>query len=331
MQVRIETENAVKSRLRIRGACLALFAMLCGACGSSGAVPDKTEALAADGGDLGKAFGDLVAAFKAGDKVRAAALLDPLAWNLGDKKPSWFAQFVDGMEDNHPVGGRRQGDRATLFLANSRPYYSMMNATRTANGWVFDSPLSAGSSFGETPRDCAASPTRFPCGAKSAPDAQVSGHVQSNKPGSRMDPASTGPRVMFDGLAVRMLDSKTRSLKSTRLLLSGTGINPQMVALSGDIGGVGTWLNYPMLIMDVAPDHRSAKLEYYDGFSRRKFDAADGLEIDTKTPNRIRGRFQADVSDLARFEIAFDISTISDCIDGAYRCGRDQEVSGDGL
>jgi hypothetical protein len=32
----------------------------------------KTEALPADGGDLGKAFAELSAAFKAADKARAA-------------------------------------------------------------------------------------------------------------------------------------------------------------------------------------------------------------------------------------------------------------------
>ena len=197
----------------------------------------------------------------------------------------------------------------------------MMNATHTASGWQFDSPIATGGSFGETPSDCAASPTRFPCGAASAPDAQISGRVQSH----RSDPLSGGAstQVLFDGLAVRMLDGETKKAKFTRLLLSGTGINPQMVALSGDVGNVKGWLNYPMLVLDVAPDGKSAKAEYFDGGSHEDFSVTDGLSIDANTPNRIRGHLKTDAKGLAQFDIAFDLGTVSDCVDSAYNCSSE--------
>ena len=312
----------MNARTKISGLIPATLALLCAACSSGAAPAAKTEVLPADGGDLGKAYADLASAFKAADKARAAKLLDPQAWHLDNKDASWFAQFVSQIQDNHPVGGRRQADRATLFVVNTQPYYAMMNATHTASGWQFDSPLATGSGFSDAPRDCAASPTRFPCGAKSAPDAQVSGSVQSHKSNPLSNGAST-PKVLFDGLAVRMLDGETKKPKFTRLLLSGTGINPQMVALSGDVGSVKGWLIYPMLMLDIAPDGKSAKLEYFDGFSQQKLDVTDGLSIDPNTPNRIRGHLKTDAKDLAQFDVAFDLGTASDCVEDAYNCGSD--------
>jgi hypothetical protein len=312
----------MKARIKIHGSCVAMLALLCAACGSGAAPAAKTEALAADGGDLGNAFVDMVDAFKAADKARVGKLLDPQKWHMDGKEASWFALFAKQIQDNHPVGGRRQGDRATLFVVNAQPYYAMMNATHTASGWQFDSPLATGSSFGETPRDCAASPTRFPCGATSAPDTQVSGTVLSHKSDSLSGGAST-PNVLFDGLAVRMLDSETKKPKFTRLLLSGTGINPQMVALSGDVGNVKGWLNYPLLMLDVAVDGKSAKLEYFNGASHQNLDVTEGLSIDPNTPNRIRGHLQTDAKDLARFDVAFDLGTASDCVESAYNCGSE--------
>jgi len=154
---------------------------------------------------------------------------------------------------------------------NNNSYYAMMNAAYVAGGWRFDSPLPTGSSFSYPARDCKSLPARFPCGAKSAPEAQVSGIVQPHG----VDPLTKAPfrqEALIDGLAVRMLDAETRSLKSTWLVLAGTGINPQMVALSSDPEHVKRWLNYPALTLDIAPDGKSAKGSYYDGFSPKEFD-----------------------------------------------------------
>ena len=211
---------------------LALLTLLVAVCPSTGAAQEgKTEVLPANGGDLGKAFVALTDAFKAADKVRATELLDPTAWHLDNKEPNWFAQISEQLAEYSPVGGRRQGVRATLFVATKQPYYAMMNATFVAGGWRFDSPVPGGSSLNPSGRNCKSSPTRFPCAAASAPDAQVSGTVQSHM----IDPntgAPARPVVLFDGLAVRMVDQETRALKSTWVVLSGTGINPKMVALS---------------------------------------------------------------------------------------------------
>lgn len=310
----------MKTRTGLRTLNITLLTILCAACGSTAAPPEKTEVLPADGGDLGKAYTDLVAAFKAGDKANAAKTLDTVVWNLDTKQPSWFAQFVPGMQDNHPVGGRRQGDRATLFVVNSQPYYAMMNATHAADGWKFDSPVASGSSFGDPPRDCAATPKRFPCGATSAPDARVSGHVLSHA-AQPMDPASARPVTLIDGVAVRMLDDQSKQLKFTRLLLSGTGINPQMLALSGNVGVVKGWLTYPLVTLDVSPDGKSAKLDYYNGSARKTLDVTNGLTIDTTTPERMRGHLKTDATDVAQFDLTFDIATTSECVEGAGACG----------
>ncbi|MGA9341806.1 MAG: hypothetical protein WBV61_05675 [Rhodanobacteraceae bacterium] len=310
----------MKTRTGFRSASLVLLALLGTACTSSATSPEKTEVLPADGGDLGKAYTDLVAAFKAGDKARAAKLLDPAAWHLDDKQASWFAQFASRMDGSHPVGGRRQGNRATLFVVDSQPYYAMMNATHSADGWMFDSPLATGSSFSEQPRDCKTDPKRFPCSAASAPDAQVSGHVLSHE-ADPLDQAPALPVTIFDGVAVRMLDAQTKHLKFTRLLLSAKGINPKMLALSHNVDIVKGWLNYPILALDVAPDGKTAKLEYYNGFARKTLDVADGLSIDANTPGRMRGRLQTDVSAVANFDVSFDMSTMSECDEGAYTCG----------
>src|ERR1700687_3626448 len=96
-------------------ACVPLLPVFAGSIHAAG--PAKTEVLPADGGDLGKAYVELAAGMKAGDKTRAGRLLDPRAWHLADKQASWFSMFAD-MEKSKPSGGRRQGDRATLFLTS---------------------------------------------------------------------------------------------------------------------------------------------------------------------------------------------------------------------
>ncbi|OQX07787.1 MAG: hypothetical protein BWK76_24410 [Desulfobulbaceae bacterium A2] len=298
-----------------------IIASLFVVCSSAGAAPrGTTEALPADGGDLGKAFAELKQAFGAADKVRGASLLDASAWHLDTKEPGWFARISEQLAKFSPVGGRRQGDRATLFVADKQPYYAMLNATYVAGAWKFDSPIPVGSRLDPAGRDCTVLPTRFPCAAKSAPDAQVAGTLQSY----RVDPETKArfrPVAVLDGLAVRMVDPQAQELKSTLIVLSGTGINPAMVALSSEPDQVSGWLKSPVLVLEVAPDGKRAAVKYADGISPQSFEVTSGLRIDTQTPNRVRGELKTDQKDVAQFDITFDIGTLSDCLAGVYQCG----------
>ncbi|OQX06200.1 MAG: hypothetical protein BWK76_26520 [Desulfobulbaceae bacterium A2] len=300
---------------------LAFVALLFVACPRAGAAPGgTTEALPADGGELGKAMIELKQAFQAADKARAAKLLDPGAWHLDSKESGWFARISEQLAKFSPVGGRRQGDRATLFVADQQPYYAMLNATRSSGAWVFDSPIPVGSRLDPSGRDCSVLPTRFPCAATSAPDAQVAGTLQSY----RVDPETKArfrPAAVLDGLAVRMVDPQTQELKSTLIVLSGTGINPAMVGLSSEPDQVSGWLKSPVLVLEVAPDGKRAAVKYADGISPQSFEVTSGLRIDTQTPNRVRGELKTDQQGVAQFDIIFDIGTLSDCLAGVYQCG----------
>ena len=92
-----------------------------------------------------------------------------------------------------------------------------------------------------------------------------------------------------------------------------------MIALSEEPDQVKGWLYY--LTLDVAPDGKSAKIEYFDGYSRKNFDVTSGLSIDTSVSNRIHGHLKTDARDVANFDITFDISTASDCFVDKYQCG----------
>jgi len=285
----------------------------------------RTEALPADGGDLGKAYNDLAAAFKAADRDRAGKLLDAAQWHLADKQASWFHQFEEQMTAR-VVGGKRQGDRATLFVESgdaASPYYAMLNAKHVGGGWVFDRPFATGSSFSDAPRDCTASAV-FPCKVASAPDAQVSGTIQSHKP-DMLTRAAVPPASLLDGIGVRMLDAASKAPKSTVLLLSTTAINPKMLALSADPEQVKGWLGYPLLKLDIAADGKSAKLEFRDGTSPTQAEVSNGLTLDTATPGRVRGTLKTDLKDSAAFDLRFDIAIASECASDAYRC----EAGGD--
>lgn len=301
----------------LRFTCIALIAAIASACAGAGGPPPKTELLPADGGELGKAFADLQSALTAVDKVRVGKLLDPDAWHVDNKEPSWFTQLVDVVKDYKPTGGKRQGDRATLFVVHDN-YYAMMNATHAANGWQFDSPLPTGSSTNEK-RDCATAPQRFPCGATSAPDSQVSGTASEPKISLLSNEKKILQVSLIDGFAVRMLKHRTKVPVSTRLVLSGTGVNPQLLALSGDPGGVQMWLGAHVLTLDIATDGKSAHGKYDSGMGRREFDVKDskdgGLSLDTSQPNRLRGHVTADVKDAGKLDVTFDVGTASECID----------------
>ena len=311
----------MRTREAVRPLSLSVM-MLLAACGGGSATAAKTELLPPDGGDLGKAFTELVVALSAGDKAKAGALLDSSAWHMDNKQPEFLKSLAEQNKDYSIAGGKRQGDVATLFLVNKQPYYATVNATHASSGWRFDSPLPTGTSFGDAPRDCKATPQRFPCGAASAPDAQVSGHVQSHRKG---DALTGNPKadVFFDGIAVRMIDAESKALKGTRLVLGAKGINPQMLALSHEPDDVAHFVNYPVIVLNAAPDGKSGKLSYFDGYAHRDIEVREGLTIDSGTPNRVRGRLKLDAKDAADFDIAFDLGNASECIDGAYQCATD--------
>jgi hypothetical protein len=313
----------MRARRTLRNFSLALVAITTTACsGSDPSLSAKTEALAADGGDLGKAFAELGKALAAGEKSAAGKLLDPDAWHMDNKQPDFLKEIGKQISDYRVIGGKRKGDYATLFLATPQPYYAMLNAKHLASGWQFDSPLPTGTSFGAKPRDCATVKTRFPCGAVSAPDAQVSGMMLSLR---AADPLAGKPKpvVLMDGIAVRMLDSESKTLKSTKLVLANKGINQTMLDLSDDPQSVEMWLGYPLLRLDVAADNKSAKGNYFDGFSHKEIEVREGFSIDPGTPNRIRGHLKTDIKDIAQIDVSFDVAAASDCIDGSYHCGEE--------
>jgi hypothetical protein len=298
---------------------LALVIVVCVAANASQA--ERTEVLPADGGEPGRAFIRLQDAFRTADRGAASEVLDPALWHLEDKPGTWFKRLYEQMADFSISGGRRQGDRATLFLVNKEPFYATINATLVSGRWRFDTPVAGGSGFGAAGRDCRSMPSRFPCGASSAPDAQVSGSVQSQ----RIDPetgAPVRPVALIDGLAVRMLEGEAGLLKSIWVVLSGTGLNPRMVSLSWEPDQVRSWLQYPVLTLEVTPDGKSAKGTYYDGISPKEFEVTGGLSIDRSVRNRIRGRLKTAAQGVALFDVAFDIGTASDCLAGTYQCGE---------
>jgi hypothetical protein len=296
------------------GCCAAVLAGLANAAG-----PGKTEILPANGGDLGKAYLDLAAAMKAGDKERAGRLLDPRAWHLADKQKSWFLMFAE-MDKSRPAGGRLQGDRGTLFLSSpGNPLeFRYMSATRTSGGWQFDSPATLGSSFSKSEaRDCKTS-RKFPCGVKTAPDSVVSGTIVPRSPA----PDMPLKYQVIDGMAVPLVTEKGGAPAGTRVILSIHGINPEAVALNGDPEEVSGWLGWPVISLEVGRDGKTAKMEYYDGMSRRSFDIAKGLTVETTAPGRIRGQLKTEIEKIV-FDVSFDLAATSSCQAGAYRCGPD--------
>ena len=297
------------------GCCVALLAASANAAG-----PVRTEVLPAAGGDLGKAYVELAAAMKAGDKERAGRLLDPRAWHLADKQKSWFGMFAD-MDKSQPAGGRLQGDRGTLFVTSGvgNPLeFRFLSATRTSSGWQFDSPTTFGSSFGRSEaRDCKTSKV-FPCGVKTAPDSAVSGTIVPRSPA----PSMPVKYHVIDGLAVPMAAAPGDASTSTRVLLSIHGINPEAVLLSGDPEEVGRWLGWPLISLDIAKDGKTATMEYYDGMSRRSFDVVKGLAVESAAPGRIRGQLKTEI-DKVVFDVSFDLAAVGSCQSNVYRCGPD--------
>ena len=228
--------------------------------------------------------------------------------------------FAD-MDKSQPAGGRVQGDRGTLFVTSAvgNPLeFRFLSATRTSSGWRFDSPTTLGSSFSKSEaRDCRTSKV-FPCGSTTAPDSVVTGTITPRSPAPDM-PATY--RVI-DGLAAHMAAAPGAAPASTRVLLSGHGINPEAVALSGDPEEVSRWLGWPVIGLEIAKDGKTAKMEYYDGMSRRSFDVAKGLTVDSTAPGRIRGQLKTEIEKIV-FDVSFDLAAASSCKSDAYRCGPD--------
>ena len=302
-----------------RAALCAAVVAIAGCSASAG--PGATEAIAADGGDLGQAWLALHAAMKAGDAAKATPLLDGRQWNLANKQPSWFQMFAEG-DPGRPMGGRRNGDRATLFLDESTPGdetgrdYRHVNATRVGSGWVFDNPTTLGSSFStHEARDCVALPTVFPCGVETAPAGKVAGTIVP-KP----KPDEPERHVLLDGFAARMVPSEGGEPTATRVVLSTLGINPAALALSSDPDHVYGWLGWPVMKLDIAPDGSSATLEYYGGRGRAKQALTKELVLEPATPGRIKGRLALDHAEAGKIDVSFDLSTASICRADEYPC-----------
>lgn len=293
----------MRNRNLLSYSCLALAAALATAC--SAQPPSKTELLPADGGDLGKAFTELQGALAAADKVRADKLLDP-KWHVDGDEQSYSA-LLKGLK---PTGGKRQGDRATLFVLGD--HYAAFNATHAPNGWYFDLPTPI--FFGEGEKsDCSASPQRFPCGATSAPDSQVSGSA-SEQHFSVPDKKNEILKVpLFDGFAVHEVSVGKRAPLWTRLILTGTAVDPQVLARSNSPSGLASGLMY-VLTLDIAPDGKSAHGRYNGDSGTRRFDVKDGagLSLDTNQPKRLRGRVMADIKDAGKLDVTFDVGIASE-------------------
>jgi len=277
---------------------LAIAAVLFSACNSP--PPQKTELLPADGGDLGKAFTELQTALAAGDNTRAGKLLYP-KWHV-DGDGSSYSALLKGLK---PTGGKRQGDRATLFVLGE--HYAAFNATYAANGWYFDLPTPI--FFAEDEKsDCTVSSQRFPCGATSAPDSQVSGSA------SEQDNEKILKVPLFDGFAVREISIGKRAPLWTRLILTGTAVDPQVLARSNSPSSLANGLSMYVLTLDIAPDGKSAHGRYNGYTGTRRFDVRDGtgLSLDTNQPKRLRGRVTADIKDAGKLDVTFDVGIASE-------------------
>ena len=286
-----------------------VFAACLVACAQSSAGPAKTEVLPADGGEIGKAYTEFASAVDAGDTARISKLMDP---DEADSKLSVLQAFGK-LSPNKPVGGRRQGDHATLFLQIGEGAYKFANARHGATGWMFDSPikqLPVGIEGDE--RDCSAK-ADFPCALITAPDAIVSGSVTLNKYDTFI--YNKPPTFwMLDGFAVRELDDDGKTLKRTSLFMSSMGIMPGIFthATGGnDPSDTRYTLAFGLVRMKVAPDGKSADIEIWNGGTEKTTKVADGLTIEVADGKRMRGRLVTDVKDVAKFDLYFDIATAS--------------------
>jgi len=291
-------------RKPLRFSALAIAAAVVAACSAPAPTLQKTEMLPADGGEVGKAFAELQSALGAGDDAHASKLLDP-KWRVNGDGSGYFAVI----KTLKPTGGKRQGDRATLFVQDE--HYAEFNATHGPSGWYFDLPMPLFLTTDEK-TDCIAKPQQFPCGASSAPDSQVSGYVTETQVNHLTNETTLVKEPLFDGFATRVVSNGSKKPTATRLILSATAVNPEVLALNTNPSSVASALNY-VLTLDIAPDGKSAHGKY-NGFSgRREFDVKDGagLTLDTTQPKRLHGRVTADVKDAGKLDAMFDVGIAS--------------------
>jgi len=126
------------ARMKVQLAALAVLQILVSACGRSGEdaktapsadnaaagsgakaeppLPPKTEALPADGGEVGNAYRELIAAYQAVDSARVNRLFDHSGSDPTPVDKARADSVLPDMLKVHPSGGLRLGDRATLFL-----------------------------------------------------------------------------------------------------------------------------------------------------------------------------------------------------------------------
>lgn len=316
----------MKSLNTLKNVSVAALVVCIAACAQHSAEPQKTEVLPADGGDLGKTYAEYAKAVDAGDKAQILKFSNP---ELADKGVAFF-QFTGKLGTGQPIGGRQQGDRATLFVraptsTAQENFVSLRNATHAGSGWQFDSPLQqATAGYGNKPfYDCSKT-AEFPCGILTAPDSIVSGTILLHKYDTFVH--KTAPIfVMFDGFAVRRFDEDGKTPKGTRLFLSSMGIIPEVITNdhNKDMSSVRLTLTAPLLDLDVAPDGKSAHARLTDQGTLKKIDIKDGLTIEVNDGKRIRGRLNTDIKDLAAFNLYFDMATASVCHAQSSDCSHD--------
>jgi len=291
------------------------FAALIAGCAqsvASGAV--KTEALPADGGDVGKSYAEFASAVAANDKARLAKFAAP---DVADKGPSYF-QMLGDMSARKPIGGRRQGDHATLFLqiagSGNGNSFELWNAKLAQPNWQFENPFSSriAISYPARPYHDCSKRAEFPCGVTTAPDSIVSGSVTLTKFDS--DLYKTAPVfALFDGFAVRMFEGEGKEPKSTRIYLSSMGILPQTVT-DTDLspGTVRNALTAALLDVDVAANGKLAQAAFWQANQVKKSEIKEGIAIESNDGKRIRGRVKTSTDSMA-IDVYFDIATASGC------------------
>lgn len=286
---------------------------------SSTAVKPTSEALPADGGDVGKAYADLVAAYQNLDTARFNTLVENFGTPGDPLTKKDTDQLLVEMQALHPAGGVRQGTRATLFLSGDA-LHGTFSASLEDGHWAFDSMNPQ--SWKDDPRDpmpnCEISQL-FPCRVQTFPDAKVAGTatVYRAAPDNSSMPASG---VLLDGYGVRMIDRKTKALQFTQIVLSSEALHPVWRASDEvDNAAMGS------VVLHVAADGKSTKLMYINAvpFDQHvQVDATHALVLDTTVPNRMRGHLTLDAKDLANIDVNFDVGIASACKVGESRCGN---------
>ncbi|HEX4481057.1 MAG TPA: hypothetical protein VH082_09625 [Rudaea sp.] len=271
------------------------------------AVAPKTESLPADGGDVGKAYAELVSAYQTLDNAKASRHVDgddgsgdPLTRKEADG-------YLADMLPMHPVGGLRQADRATLFLDGNNKH-SSYSASLVNGNWRFDQANV--STWEETPESASCkTSSRFPCVVTTFPDSRVAGTsvVYRDAPNNSAMPGSS---ELLDGYGVRMFDATTKQLRYTRLILSNTGFQPHELTSTYVQFWQGT------LLLEISPDTKHATLILSNANHGEDFprvDVTKELSLDTSKPNRVSGHLSIDNKAMAKVDVTFDIATASEC------------------